>query len=341
MSDDIIPIKYPRAATIFASICAILFCIVGFLGNFVTILALARCPKLISQATTAFVLSLCISDLIFCSVSLPLIASRYISEKWVLGKTSCKLFPVLLYGNVALSLLNMVAITINRYTIISYYPYYNKLYSKLSILLQLLFIWTVSFLIMLPPLLGIWGQLDLHPPTFSCTILEKDGKSPKKFIFLVGFALPCVVIIISYICIYLKVRSSTKNLRKHQTNDAARNKNSRREREDGRLTKLMLLIFICFVFCFLPLMCVNVFDDDVRYPTLHVFASILAWASSVINPFIYAASNRQYRTAYSKLFHVFRSSVTPSDSRQLSNSQKSRGTDNKNTHQLVKITTNE
>ncbi|KAK9692605.1 7 transmembrane receptor (rhodopsin family) [Popillia japonica] len=113
MSDEIF-IKYPRAATVFASICAILFCIIGFLGNFVTILALARCPKLISQATTAFVLSLCISDLIFCSVSLPLIASRYIYERWILGMTCCKLFPVLLYGNVALSLLNMVAITINR-----------------------------------------------------------------------------------------------------------------------------------------------------------------------------------------------------------------------------------
>lgn len=211
----------------------------------------------------------------------------------------------------------------------------------------------------LPPLLGIWGQLGLHQSTFSCTILEKDGKSPKKFIFLAGFVLPCIVIIISYICIYLKVKSSTRKLRKHQwvsyRNDIncvlitfvllyrvnePRNKNTRREREDGRLTKLMLLIFICFVFCFLPLMSVNVFDDDVRFPTLHVFASILAWASSVINPFIYAASNRQYRSAYTKLFRVFRSSVTPTDSRQLSNSQKSRGTDNKNNHQLVKVTPN-
>ncbi len=36
-------------------------------------------------------------------------------------------------------------------------------------------------------------------------------------------------------------------------------------------------------------------------PSLHVLASILAWASSVVNPFIYAFSNRQYRTAYRQL----------------------------------------
>lgn len=36
-------------------------------------------------------------------------------------------------------------------------------------------------------------------------------------------------------------------------------------------------------------------------PALHVVASILAWASSVVNPFIYAATNKLYREAYRQL----------------------------------------
>lgn len=40
---------------------------------------------------------------------------------------------------------------------------------------------------------------------------------------------------------------------------------------------------------------------QILYPTIHVMASVLAWASSVVNPFIYAGSNRQYRAAYRKL----------------------------------------
>lgn len=92
-------------------------------------------------------------------------------------------------------------------------------------------------------------------------------------------------------------------------------KKTNREKDDSRLTKLMLSIFIFFLLCFLPLMLVNVFDDDVRYPVFHVLGSILAWASSVINPFIYVASNRQYRTAYSTLFRAVRSSMAFSDSR--------------------------
>ncbi|KAJ8930869.1 hypothetical protein NQ314_016289 [Rhamnusium bicolor] len=85
----------------------------------------------------------------------------------------------------------------------------------------------------------------------------------------------------------------------------------------------MALIFFCFLLCFLPLMLVNVFDDnDIKYPVFHVLASILAWASSVINPFIYAASNRQYRSAYSKLLRIVKSSVVFSDSKHASNNSK-------------------
>jgi len=44
-------------------------------------------------------------------------------------------------------------------------------------------------------------------------------------------------------------------------------------------------------------MLANVVDDErnTRVPWLHIIASVMAWASSVINPIIYAASNRNYR----------------------------------------------
>lgn len=99
---------------------------------------------------------------------------------------------------------------------------------------------------------------------------------------------------------------------------------SKRERDDNRLTKLMALIFLCFLFCFLPLMLVNVFDDKVAYPEVHVLASILAWASSVINPFIYAATNKQYRSAYKKLLTIVRSSVASRSNSMHSNSLRSK-----------------
>ena len=39
---------------------------------------------------------------------------------------------------------------------------------------------------------------------------------------------------------------------------------SSQRKEDLRLTKMMLTIFVSFLVCFLPLMLVNVVDDEVR-----------------------------------------------------------------------------
>ncbi|GAB0094314.1 protein trapped in endoderm-1 [Sergentomyia squamirostris] len=304
---------YPDEATIFAAVCASIFAIVGVLGNSITIVALLRCPKLRSHATTAFVLSLCISDLLFCSMSLPLQAIRYTWQKWTLGETLCHVFPVLLYGNVAVSLLSMVGITMNRYILIAYNSIYASIYRPLYIWLQLCFVWIVAFSLLIPPVLGVWGRMGLDEMTFSCTILpDDDGRSPKKVLFLVGFLIPCLVIIISYTCIYWTVRRQRMRLRSHSGLQSSASTGSR-EREDSRLTTMMLTIFFCFLLCYLPLMVVNVFDNEVDYPVLHILASVMCWASGVINPFIYAASNRNYRVAYTKLFKriIFWDYVSP------------------------------
>lgn len=166
--------------------------------------------------------------------------------------------------------------------------------------------------------------------TFSCTILKKNGSSPKKFFFLVGFVIPCLVIIISYSCIYWTVRRQRMKLMAHSSAKES-NGSSAREREDSRLTAMMLLIFLGFLICFLPLMLVNVADDETKYPILNIIASIFAWASSVVNPFIYAASNRSYRVAFFNLFSAlkfFGAPLTPmasKNSRDLSGINNSSG----------------
>lgn len=295
---------YPRGATVFAAVCSLVFIVVGLTGNLVTMLALARCAKL-RNATTAFVISLCTADLLFCAINLPLTASRFIHEDWLLGDTLCELFPFFFYGNVAASLMSMTAITINRYILINHYHLYDRIYTRRYIGLMILLYWAFSFSIMVPPLVGVWGQLGFHKETFSCTILDLNGKSPKKFLFVLGFLLPCVVIIASYSCIFYKVHRSRRNIVAHSPPSSPNSTNpstgSGLRGDELRLTRLMLVIFLSFLVCFLPLMIVNVFDSQMRYPTIHVVASIFAWMSSCINPIIYAAINRQYRQAYVKL----------------------------------------
>jgi len=297
---------FSRPATVSAAVAACIFTVIGVAGNLLTVVALIKCAKLRTHATTTFVISLAASDLLFSSINLPLTASRYIHEEWILGDTMCRLYPFFFYGNVGASLMNMVAITLNRYVLISCPGRYSKIYSRCNIMLMVAGVWIFSFGLLVPPLLEVWGTLGLDPPTFSCTILRDDsGRSPKKFLFLFGFLLPCLAIIVCYSAIFYRVRQSRLNVQKHMALTVGDSKDctlmSSQRSEDLRMTKMMLIIFLSFLVSFLPLMLVNVIDDEVQIPTFHVIASVLAWMSAVINPFIYAFKNRQYKQAFKKL----------------------------------------
>lgn len=54
------------------------------IADLITIIALLQHQKLRGHVTTAFVLSLCISDLLFCSISMPLTAARYMYKVRIL-----------------------------------------------------------------------------------------------------------------------------------------------------------------------------------------------------------------------------------------------------------------
>jgi len=300
------PIHFSQSLTLFAATSAIFLCLVGVTGNLLTVVALTRDKKLRQQATTTFVISLAISDLLFCAINLPLTAARYIQQEWTLGPVLCRMFPFFFYGNVAASLMSMVAITINRYVLIAYYGYYSRIYSSRNILLMLAAVWIFSFGMIFPPLVDMWGTLGLDEATFSCTIKRLNGKSPKKFLFLVAFLLPSISILVCYSAIFYKVKSSRHNVESHShctPCPVAKTKAVIRAQrmEDLKLTKMMLTIFLLFLICFLPLMLVNVLDDFIRQPSVHIIASVLAWTSATINPILYSFLNQQYQKAFRTL----------------------------------------
>lgn len=114
ISHEFLPNRPSTFSCIFAAFCCVIFTVVGCVGNWLTIVALTRCRRL-RNATTAFVVSLAVADFLFCVFCLPLTATRYIHEEWILGNELCNLFPFFFYGNVAASLMSMTAITFNRY----------------------------------------------------------------------------------------------------------------------------------------------------------------------------------------------------------------------------------
>lgn len=178
--------------------------------------------------------------------------------------------------------------------LISFNLHYRVLYNPLSVCLQALFCYLFSFGLMSVPFFGLWGRFGYQPSTFSCTILRDDqNRSPKKFLFTLGFLLPMSVIIVCYSLILFHVR---------RANAPGTGRNKRTSKRDLRLTFLICVVFFGFLVCFLPLFIGNVFVSEKRWPYFHVLASMAAWLNACINPFIYFALNPRYRNAFQLLF---------------------------------------
>lgn len=103
----------------------IVFIIVGVPGNLLTIIALSR-GRQTRNSTAIFIINLSCSDLLFGCFNLPLAASTFRERAWTHSDLLCRLFPMLRYGLLAVSLLSVSLITINRYIIIAHPRQYPR-----------------------------------------------------------------------------------------------------------------------------------------------------------------------------------------------------------------------
>ncbi|KAF7494863.1 Protein trapped in endoderm-1 [Sarcoptes scabiei] len=311
----------PQGPALIGFIGAILIFLVGVVGNSITILAFYTQLKRMKQqyqATTTFVVYLAITDLSFCLICLPITAGRFLNRSWPYGQHLCRLFPFFYYGTVASSLMLITMITINRFILIAYTNLYHRIYIKRNVLAMILFCYLFSFGLLAVPLFEFWGRTGYRDDTFSCTILrDHRGRSPKKFLFILGFFLPMLTILICYGLIWFIIKYKTKRFNcssKEERSDDPRSLKSDRikmkptrmmksiQRRGLRLTILIVVIFGAFILCFLPLFIGNVLIPENRYPYFHIIASVIAWSNSCVNPFLYFAMNQRYRQAFNRLF---------------------------------------
>ena len=69
--------------------------------------------------------------------------------------------------------------------------------------------WIFGFGALIATWFGKWGKFGLDTRIGSCTILpDSDGHSPKEFLFIVAFVIPCLAIVVCYARIFYIVRNT-------------------------------------------------------------------------------------------------------------------------------------
>ena len=91
--------------------------LIGASGNIFSILALLKCSKLRQKSTTKFVISLAVSDLLFCTLTVPIMV-WHASNDVEIDAAFCPLEEIVFYAPITISLTTLMSISINRYVIV-------------------------------------------------------------------------------------------------------------------------------------------------------------------------------------------------------------------------------
>ncbi|KAG8183409.1 hypothetical protein JTE90_008306 [Oedothorax gibbosus] len=260
---------------------------------------------------------------------MPLSALTFLERDWNYGETLCKIFPLVRYSNGAVSLFSVMAITINRYVLIVHPNIYKTMYGFKSVAFMILLMWTCSLVLLLFPWLELWGRFGYDPKVGTCSILQLNGQSPKMALYIVAFGLPSLIFVVCYSRIFYVVHQSSKSVlenskvqpsieslttfsskrkgviwKSYKTSDLKNNKESTtpRNRQDLKVLKVILVIFLTFVICYFPVAFVKIFRKEDDLPVLNVLGYLGVYFSNIVNPVIYVVISDEYRKAYKDLF---------------------------------------
>ncbi|XP_071487396.1 protein trapped in endoderm-1-like [Diadema antillarum] len=305
-------VSYPRYVQIVALIVGIPIIFLGALGNLATIFAVAKSKLLRSNSMNLFVVSLSISDILYCSTILPVLMTVYAENAWILGPGYCKVYATFLFTFVGATLMCLAAISLSRYMKMRHAAVYNRYFTKYGFISGLIIIaWLLPVMFLFPAITGLWGGIGYEPRTLTCTFL-RDNTGYNRFFMVSALILPTAFIVTFYLLIFCMVQANHRRIHRHNmqlpaTTAASGEAGSQRQvqkpnaREDLSFTRMMIAIFVAFILCYFPYILTNLVDPDVTMLELHFFAGMCCWFSSCLNPMLYVHMNRQFRRAFSNL----------------------------------------
>jgi hypothetical protein len=75
----------------------------------------------------------------------------------------------------------------------------------------------------------------------------------------------------------------------------------RLSQRDRRLLKMILVIFLSFLTCYLPITLTKVLKSIAKINFIFILGYLLVYLTTCINPLIYCCLSREYRQAYKNL----------------------------------------
>ncbi|XP_063068624.1 opsin 4xa [Engraulis encrasicolus] len=275
---------------------------VGVVGNALVIYAFLSNKKLWTPPNF-FIISLAIADFLMAITQSPIFFINSLYKEWVFGETGCKIYAFCgaLFG--IASMINLLAISIDRYIVITKPLQAIVWTSKRRTLLIILVVWLYSLAWSLAPLLG-WSSYIPEGLMTSCTwdyvTSTPSNKSYTLMLCCFVFFIPLAIILYCYLFMFLAIRSTARDLERlgsHSRKSALDQQQS--IKTEWKLAKVAFVVIIVFVLSWSPYACVTLIawagHSNLLTPISKTVPAVIAKASAIYNPFIYAIINSKYR----------------------------------------------
>lgn len=166
-----------------------------------------RCP------TYLLILSLSVADLTVGLLLLPTRSIELLSYSWTRQFIWCKVTLCLNLFSLSASLLNLLAVTFDRFLAISYSLMYNTMITKQRMYATITAVWLTAFFIILFPLcgVGIKPSEDYHPQRV-CSYGDLLERKYLALFFVSICTVPTMIITVAYFKIFVLARSQERRI---------------------------------------------------------------------------------------------------------------------------------
>ncbi|XP_071420018.1 melanopsin isoform X2 [Pithys albifrons albifrons] len=279
--------------------------ITGTLGNFLVFYAFCRTRSLQTPANV-FIINLAISDFLMSITQSPVFFTNSLHKRWIFGEKGCELYAFCgaLFG--ITSMITLMVIALDRYFVITKPLASVGVTSKKKALLILVGVWLYSLAWSLPPFFG-WSAYVPEGLLTSCSwdymTFTPSVRAYTMLLFCFVFFIPLIAIICSYVFIFEAIKKANKSVQtfgcKHGNKEFQ--KQYQRMKNEWKMAKIALIVILLFVISWSPYSVVALVAfagySHALTPFMNSIPAVIAKASVIHNPIIYAITHPKYRRA--------------------------------------------
>ncbi|XP_068698602.1 5-hydroxytryptamine receptor 4-like [Montipora foliosa] len=311
-------VKWKQGLKVFLIIAEVTVVALGLLCNIAVVYAFLFYKKLRTNVTNYFVISMAISDILTTGLVTSFHLDATIKDhQWTQGEFMCSLYTTMYLLAVPSSIINLCAVTVDRYLVLKMPFRYKSLMTPGRAVFIICWLWIYAIIWACLPVMG-W-KIDLPAVEDGyCYFLSTKEYNIAVIVF--NFFLPMIFMAISWSLIFAIVRQHHKRLQKIERSlsfNANESSNSRNGEaaQNVRGSRYIGFIVVLYYFCWFPYATVSVIAnicEIISVPYLipvQVFDGflVLGFLNSALNPFLYPFHDKHFKEAFKDMWRKIKS----------------------------------